>query len=102
MYVVGAKNTKEIRKIRDMVPDSYLLIPGVGVQGGNMAEICRYGLDKNLKFRVDYIFVLLGIIISLKAFYVLYLIFVFPIIWILYKEKKLNIFKYIINRYGYY
>ena len=36
-------------------------------------------LDKNLKFRVDYIFVLLGIIISLKAFYVLYLIFVFQI-----------------------
>ena len=34
MYVVGAKNTKEIRKIRDMVPDSYLLIPGVGAQGG--------------------------------------------------------------------
>ena len=34
MYVVGAKNTKEILKIRRMVPNSYLLIPGVGAQGG--------------------------------------------------------------------
>ena len=53
MYVVGAKNTKEIRKIRDMVPDSYLLIPGVGAQGGNMAEICKQGLDKNLKLIIN-------------------------------------------------
>ena len=53
MYVVGAKNTKEIRKIRDMVPDSYLLIPGFGAQGGNMAEICKQGLDKNLKLIIN-------------------------------------------------
>ena len=53
MYVVGAKNTKEIRKIRDMVPNSYLLIPGVGAQGGNMAEICKQGLDKNLKLIIN-------------------------------------------------
>ncbi len=53
MYVVGAKNTKEIRKIRDMVPDSYLLIPGVGAQGGNMAEICKQGLDNNLKLIIN-------------------------------------------------
>ena len=53
MYVVGAKNTKEIRKIRDMVPDSYILIPGVGAQGGNMAEICKQGLDKNLKLIIN-------------------------------------------------
>ena len=53
MYVVGAKNSKEIGKIREIVPDSYLLIPGVGIQGGNMAEICRYGLDKNLKLIIN-------------------------------------------------
>ena len=53
MYVVGAKNTKEIGKIRNMVPDSYLLIPGVGAQGGDMAEICEHGLDKNLKLIVN-------------------------------------------------
>ncbi len=53
MYVVGAKNTKEILKIRRMVPNSYLLIPGVGAQGGNMTEICKYGLDKNLKLIIS-------------------------------------------------
>ena len=53
MYVVGAKNTKEIFKIRRMVPNSYLLIPGVGAQGGNMTEICKYGLDKNLKLIIN-------------------------------------------------
>lgn len=53
MYVVGAKNTKEILKIRRMVPNSYLLIPGVGAQGGNMTEICKYGLDKNLKLIIN-------------------------------------------------
>ena len=53
MYVVGAKNTKEIGKIRNMVPNSYLLIPGVGAQGGNMAKICKYGLDKNLKLIIN-------------------------------------------------
>ena len=34
MYVVGAKNVKEISRIRKLVPNSYLLIPGVGAQGG--------------------------------------------------------------------
>ena len=53
MYVVGAKNTKEILKIRRMVPNSYLLIPGGGAQGGNMTEICKYGLDKNLKLIIN-------------------------------------------------
>ena len=53
MYVVGAKNNKEILKIRRMVPNSYLLIPGVGAQGGNMTEICKYGLDKNLKLIIN-------------------------------------------------
>ena len=53
MYVVGAKNTQEIAKIRSLVPDSYLLIPGVGAQGGNLKEICNYGLDKNFKIIVN-------------------------------------------------
>ena len=49
MYVVGAKNTKEIGKIRTIVPNSFLLVPGIGAQGGNLEEICKYGLDKDLK-----------------------------------------------------
>lgn len=54
-------------------------------------------LKKNIKSNINHILVILGLIISLKAFYVLYLIFLFPILWILYKNKKLiivgNIFK---------
>ena len=53
MYVVGAKNTKEIGKIRKIVPDSYLLVPGIGAQGGNLEEICKYGLDKDLKLIIN-------------------------------------------------
>ena len=53
MYVVGAKNTKEIGKIRTIVPNSFLLVPGIGAQGGNLEEICKYGLDKDLKLIVN-------------------------------------------------
>ena len=53
MYVVGAKNTEEIKKIRQLVPNSYLLIPGLGAQGGNLKEICKYGLDKDFKLIVN-------------------------------------------------
>ena len=53
MYVVGAKNTEEIKKIRQLVPNSYLLIPGLGAQGGNLKEICKYGLDKDFKIIVN-------------------------------------------------
>ena len=53
MYVVGAKNTEEIGKIRTIVPDSFLLVPGIGAQGGNLEEICKYGLDKDLKLIVN-------------------------------------------------
>ena len=53
MYVIGAKNTEEIKNVRKLVPESYLLIPGVGAQGGNLKEICKYGLDKNYKLIVN-------------------------------------------------
>ncbi|MBJ34320.1 MAG: orotidine-5'-phosphate decarboxylase [Flavobacteriaceae bacterium] len=53
MYVVGAKNTKEIKKIRKIVPNSYLLVPGIGAQGGNLKEICKFGLDKDLKLIIN-------------------------------------------------
>ena len=53
MYVVGAKNTEEIKKIRQLVPNSYLLIPGLGAQGGNLKEICKYGLDRDFKIIVN-------------------------------------------------
>ena len=53
MYVVGAKNTKEIGNIRKITPDSYILVPGIGAQGGNLKEICKHGLDEDLKLIVN-------------------------------------------------
>ncbi len=53
MYVVGAKNVEEISKIRKLVPNSYLLIPGVGAQGGSLKDICNNGLDSGLKLLVN-------------------------------------------------
>ena len=54
MYVVGAKNVKEISRIRKLVPNSYLLIPGVGAQGGSLKDICENGLDNGLKLLVNW------------------------------------------------
>jgi len=53
MYVVGAKNVEEIAKIRKLVPNSYLLIPGIGAQGGSLKDICNNGLDSGLKLLVN-------------------------------------------------
>ncbi len=52
---------------------------------------------KDSKFQINFILIILGLIISLKAFYVLYLIFFFPFIWILLKEKKLDLLRYILK-----
>ena len=47
MYVVGATKASLLVKIREIVPDHFLLIPGIGAQGGDLAEVARYGLNKN-------------------------------------------------------
>ena len=44
MFVVGATQAKEIGRIREIAPKSFLLVPGVGAQGGSLAEVSRYGL----------------------------------------------------------
>ena len=44
MYVVGANRPRSLRKIRGLIPDHFLLIPGVGAQGGNLADVCRAGM----------------------------------------------------------
>lgn len=46
MYVVGATQAEMLREVRAIVPDSFLLVPGVGAQGGSLAEVCRQGLTK--------------------------------------------------------
>ena len=39
MYVVGANRTSEFKKIRDIIPNSFILVPGVGTQGGKLKDI---------------------------------------------------------------
>ncbi|KAA6315551.1 Orotidine 5'-phosphate decarboxylase, partial [termite gut metagenome] len=46
MYVVGATQGKMFADIRKHVPDHYLLVPGVGAQGGSLEEVCKYGMNK--------------------------------------------------------
>ena len=45
MYVVGANHTDLISNIREIVPDNFLLIPGVGAQGGNLREISQVAMN---------------------------------------------------------
>ena len=45
MYVVGATQGRAFEDIRRIVPDHFLLVPGVGAQGGSLEEVCRYGMN---------------------------------------------------------
>jgi orotidine-5'-phosphate decarboxylase len=47
MFVVGATIASEMERIRRICPDTFLLVPGVGAQGGSLEEISRYGLTKH-------------------------------------------------------
>ena len=53
MYVVGATKADMLRTVRNIVPDSFLLVPGVGAQGGSLAEVCKYGLTKDCGLLVN-------------------------------------------------
>jgi orotidine-5'-phosphate decarboxylase len=44
MFVVGATHPEAFARVRELAPDHFLLVPGVGAQGGDLAAICRYGL----------------------------------------------------------
>ncbi len=45
MYVVGATRAEMLTEIREIVPDSFLLVPGVGAQGGSLEDVCKYGMN---------------------------------------------------------
>ena len=45
MYVVGATRAEMLTEIRSVVPDSFLLVPGIGAQGGSLADVCKYGMN---------------------------------------------------------
>ncbi len=53
MYVVGATRSEEFLTIRKYAPDHFLLVPGVGAQGGSLEEVCKYGLSANCGLLVN-------------------------------------------------
>lgn len=53
MYVVGATQGKMFEDIRRIAPNHFLLVPGVGVQGGSLQEVCKYGMTKDCGLLVN-------------------------------------------------
>lgn len=53
MFVVGATQATELERIRNIVPDNFLLVPGVGAQGGSLKDVSRFGLNKSVGLLVN-------------------------------------------------
>ncbi|MES2138365.1 MAG: orotidine-5'-phosphate decarboxylase [Bacteroidota bacterium] len=53
MYVVGATKAEMLMDIRKMIPDSFLLVPGVGAQGGSLHDVAKYGMNKQCGLLVN-------------------------------------------------
>lgn len=53
MYVVGATKASYFEEIRKIVPDSFLLVPGVGAQGGSLSEVCTHGLNSQVGLLIN-------------------------------------------------
>ena len=53
MYVVGATRAEQLTEIRNIIPNHFLLVPGVGVQGGNLREVAKYGMNADCGLLVN-------------------------------------------------
>jgi orotidine-5'-phosphate decarboxylase len=53
MYVVGATRAEQLSKIREIIPSHFLLIPGVGAQGGNLKDVVKYGMNEDCGLLVN-------------------------------------------------
>ena len=53
MYVVGATRPEYFKRIRRIVPEHFLLVPGVGAQGGSLEEVCQYGLNSDVGLLIN-------------------------------------------------
>jgi orotidine-5'-phosphate decarboxylase len=53
MFVVGATKAKAFEEIRAIAPNHFLLVPGVGSQGGSLADVCKYGITKDCSLLVN-------------------------------------------------
>lgn len=53
MYVVGATKASMLKEIRKIIPNHFLLVPGVGAQGGSLEEVVKYGMNKDCGLLVN-------------------------------------------------
>lgn len=53
MFVVGATRAEDLSGIRKIIPDHFLLVPGVGFQGGSLAEVSQHGMNKDIGLLVN-------------------------------------------------
>ena len=53
MYVIGATKAEALQKVRSIIPNHFLLVPGVGAQGGSLDEVAKYGINKDVGLLVN-------------------------------------------------
>jgi orotidine-5'-phosphate decarboxylase len=53
MYVIGATKAEYFEEIRKIIPNNFLLVPGVGAQGGSLQEVCKYGMNDNVGLLIN-------------------------------------------------
>lgn len=53
MYVVGATKATYFQEIRKIVPNAFLLVPGIGAQGGNLQDVCKFGLNEQIGLLIN-------------------------------------------------
>ena len=53
MFVVGATKAEYFKSIRNIVPNHFLLVPGIGAQGGNLQDVCKYGLTDDIGLLIN-------------------------------------------------
>lgn len=53
MFVVGATKATYFESIRKIIPNHFLLVPGVGAQGGNLQDVCKYGLNEDVGLLIN-------------------------------------------------
>lgn len=53
MFVIGATKPEYFKNIRKIAPDNFLLVPGVGAQGGELDKVCEYGFNKNCGLMIN-------------------------------------------------
>jgi len=53
MFVIGATQTADMEDVRSIIPDHFLLVPGVGFQGGSLQEVSQYGMNKDCGLLVN-------------------------------------------------